>query len=88
MSKGWAGGSTRAYRNFRSSVLFEAGGLCEIKLAGCTVYATQLHHLDGVTAGKVCPRDRAQAACESCNYAIGDPLATSPTPNPPSTNWD
>lgn len=87
MSKGWAGGSTRAYRAFRSTILFRDGGLCQLKLADCAVYADQLHHLDGVNAGKVCPPDRAVAACANCNIKAGDPTTTSPPPNPPRTDW-
>lgn len=88
MSKGWAGGSTRAWRTFRSTILFRDGGLCQLKLDGCAVYADQVHHLDGVRAGKVCPPDRAVAACSSCNWKAGDPTITSPTPNPPTTTWE
>lgn len=88
MSKGWEGGSTRAWRKFRSRILFRDGGLCQLKLEGCSVYADQVHHLDGVRAGLICPDDRAQAACANCNQKAGDPTKADPKPNPSTTNWD
>lgn len=87
MSKGWAGGSTRAWRTFRSGILYRDGGLCQLKLDGCATYADQVHHLDGVDAGLICPPDRAKAACQNCNNRVGDPTRTDPEPNPPRTNW-
>lgn len=87
MSKGWSGGSTRAWRQFRSSILYRDNGLCQLKLDGCQVYATQVHHLDGVKAGLVCAPERAVAACQSCNNRVGDPTRTDPNPHPPRTNW-
>lgn len=88
MSKGWAGGSTRAWRRYRRDRL-PPGALCELRLNGCTNIATQLHHLDGVRAGLI-PTDptRCIPACANCNQAEGDPTRTSPPPNPPTTNWD
>lgn len=88
MSRGWAGGSTRAWRQFRSAILYRDGGLCQLKLEDCDVYAGQVHHLDGVAAGLICAPDRAVAACQSCNNKIGDPAKHGdPEPNPPRTNW-
>lgn len=90
MSKGWAGGSTRAQRKQRNDVLFRDGGLCQLKLAGCQVYATQVHHKHGINvSGKVVANlDDLEAACAPCNRDVGEPNAgTSPTPNPPATNW-
>ena len=90
MSKGWAGGSTRAQRKQRSDVLFRDGGLCQLKLAGCTIYATAVHHKRGINvSGKVVANlDDLEAACVNCNTAAGDPTTTSPPPNPPRTDWD
>lgn len=87
MSKGWQGGSTRAWRTFRSQILFRDGGLCQLKLDGCAVYANEVHHLDGVKAGLICKPERAVAACQSCNNQAGDPTKHDPKPNPPRTNW-
>lgn len=88
MSKGWAGGSTAAWRQLRSERLFLDGGLCQLKLEGCATYANQVHHLDGVKAGLICPIDRLQSACQNCNLRVGDPTKNGdPEPNPPRTNW-
>lgn len=89
MSKGWERGSTRAWRKYRSQRLYDAGGICQLKLDGCEIYATQVHHLDGVKAGMI-PADptRGIASCEQCNRKAGEPGAGNPTPNPPATNWD
>lgn len=87
MSKGWAGGSTRAWRQLRSQVLFRDGGLCQLKLEGCDVYADQVHHLDGVAQGTIVSPDRLTSACGSCNRQVGDPTRRDPQPNPPRTNW-
>lgn len=88
MSRGWEGGSTRAWRKLRSDVLFRDGGLCQLKLEGCAVYADQVHHKDGVALGKITDPARLEAACASCNWKVGDPTAKAdPDPNPPRTNW-
>jgi len=95
MSKGWAGGSTWAYRKLRRFVLARDNYLCVLRLPGCTTTATQMHHLDGVRAGKVCPPNRAAASCANCNQRVGDPTRdtrpgkppSDPRPNPPRTNW-
>lgn len=74
MSKGWAGGSTRAYRKLRAFVLLRDNYQCQLNIDGvCLSVGDQLHHLDGVNAGKVCPPDRAVAACGPCNTHVGDP---------------
>lgn len=87
MSKGWKGGSTRAWRQLRSSVLFRDGGLCQLQLKDCEVYADQVHHLDGVELGKITSPARLVSACGTCNRQVGDPRRHTPKPNPPRTNW-
>jgi 5-methylcytosine-specific restriction endonuclease McrA len=90
MSKGWAGGSTRAWRKYRRTILDRDGWQCLLKLDGrCRTIATEVHHLDGVRAGLM-PEDttRCIAACQPCNGAAGDPTANTPPPNPPTTRWD
>lgn len=87
MSEGWGNGSTRAWRELRSRVLFRDGGLCQLQLEGCDVYADEVHHLDGVKLGKICPPDRLKSACRSCNGKAGDPTKANPKPNPPRTQW-
>lgn len=99
MSKGWAGGSTRAQRRQRSAVLERDGGMCQLKIArdpadpedeGCAGYATHVHHKRGITiSGKVVANlDDLEAACERCNLKAGDPTKHGdPEPNPPRTTW-
>ena len=92
MSRGWAGGSTRAQRRQRSDVLFRDGGLCQLRIDDdCEIYADQVHHKHGVTiSGKVVANlDDLEAACGTCNRKVGDPTTKDdPQPNPPRTNWD
>ena len=89
MSKGWAGGSTRAWRKYRARILDRDHQICQLKLDGCKTWANEVHHLDGRNAGLM-PADttRCVAACQPCNGRAGDPTTTSPPPNPPATNWD
>lgn len=84
MSKGWEGGSTRAWRRVRRHVLERDGYLCRLKLDGCTTRATHVHHLAGKGAGD----DPANlvAACQHCNLKVGDPTKHDPDPIP-WTGW-
>jgi 5-methylcytosine-specific restriction endonuclease McrA len=88
MSKGWAGGSSRAQRQQRGAVLLRDGGLCQLKLDNCDVYATQVHHRHGINvSGKVVTNlDDLEAACATCNRQVGDPTHTDPDPDP-RTKW-
>lgn len=85
MSRAWAGGSTRAWRKLRSEVLFRDGGLCQLKLEGCDVYADQVHHIRGKGVSE--NPDDLQAACRSCNGKAGEPGKADAPPNPPATQW-
>lgn len=99
MSRGWAGGSSRAQRRQRAQVLQRDGGLCQLRIPlnprdpdddGCEVYANQVHHKHGITvSGKVVANlDELEAACERCNLKAGDPIQhRDPEPNPPRTKW-
>lgn len=80
MSKGWAGGSTTAWRRTRRAVLRRDGYRCQLKLDGCTTNANHVHHLDGKALGDD-PR-RLVAACEHCNLKTGDPTKQDPQPRP------
>lgn len=87
MSKGWAGGSDRAWRKLRKQRLDHDGHLCQLQYDGCKTIANQVHHLDGVKRGKLAPLDRLLSACWSCNSKAGDPTTTDPPPTPTRTNW-
>lgn len=81
MSKGWAGGSTTAWRKVRAFVLnrdlyrcrAHADGLCQRKPGphDCTGVGEQAHHVYGKRYGD----DPAHivASCAPCNLHIGDP---------------
>ena len=89
MSKAWAGGSTRAWRRYRRTILNRDAHQCRLQLPGCRTIATEVHHLDGVRAGLMPTNsERCIAACQPCNGKAGDPTTTSPPPAPPSTNWE
>ena len=80
MSKGWEGGSTRAWRRTRLAVLKRDRYRCQLKLQGCTTMAHHVHH----TKGKAMGDDPAHlvAACAACNLKVGDPTKTDPAPIP------
>ena len=80
-SKHWQGGSTRAWRKVRAYVLRRDSFRCQVRMDGCTVRATCVHHLDGKALGD--DPSRLVASCNSCNQAIGDPART--VPDPPLT---
>ena len=84
MSRGWEGGSTRAWRKTRQAVLDRDQHRCQLQLDGCTTRATCVHHL----RGKVMGDDPAWlvASCQACNLRIGDPNSGTTDPRPrPST---
>jgi 5-methylcytosine-specific restriction endonuclease McrA len=84
MSTRWQGGSDRAWRRRRAEIILRDGGLCQLKLDGCEVYATQVHHVRGRGISEE-PADLV-AACAPCNRAVGDPTRTDPEPEP-RTQW-
>lgn len=94
VSKGWAEGSTRAWREIRARVLLRDGYLCQLKITGvCTTYAPyhggHVHHLHGKIKCVGCAADRADhlvASCRACNLHVGEPAAGDP-PNRGVTRW-
>ncbi len=100
MSKGWAGGSTTAWRRVREYVLRRdalAGWRCRAHEEGwcersdaaphqCTSHATHAHHTHGREQTGDDPA-YIVSSCTPCNLAIGDPT-TAPDPTPiPRTRW-
>jgi hypothetical protein len=86
MSKGWAKGSTRAWRRIRALVLARDGYRCRLRLDVCTHRATCAHH----TLGKARTGDDPRylvAACAPCNLKIGDPSKGADPPNKGVTKW-
>jgi 5-methylcytosine-specific restriction endonuclease McrA len=85
VSRNWASGSTRAWRKIRAYVLARDGHRCQLKLPGCSVTATHVHHTrDWALVGD----NPAQlvAACVFCNQSTGDPGRHDPDPTP-RTRW-
>lgn len=95
MSKGWEGGSTRAWRGVRARVLLRDGYLCQLRMPGvCTVDAParggHVHHLHGKASCVGCRADRHDhlvASCKACNLHTGDPSTTVDPPNRGVTKW-
>lgn len=68
MSKGWAGGSTTAWRTIRAYVLRRDHDLCRIGTAGvCTTVATCVDHIVPKEVGGDDHEANLRAACEPCN---------------------
>jgi hypothetical protein len=100
VSKGWAGGSTTAWRRTRRAVLLRDAALgyhCRAHQDGwcerantrphtCTRQPTEAHHTHGKAQTGDDPA-HIVSSCRTCNLAIGDPTkAPDPTPTP-RTRW-
>jgi len=86
VSRAWAKGSTRAWRRTRLAVLVRDSWECQLRLDGCTVIATHVHHVHGRCITGDDPAHLV-AACAHCNLKAGDPTRT-PDPTPrPRTRW-
>lgn len=91
MSKGWSGGSTRAWRRIRLSILVRDRWRCRLALppdarGKCAVRADCVHHTRGRHVTGDDPRYMI-AACTRCNLKAGDPT-TGRDPQPrPVTHW-
>lgn len=89
MSKGWRGGSTRAYRKVRAAILLNNqatnAGQCTVQVPDvCTGRADCVHHTKGRAVTGDDPRYMV-AACTACNLHIGQPIID-PRPSP-RTEW-
>lgn len=98
MSRSWAGGSTRRWRNIRRGVLLANAnanrGRCRLDVGKecarhgrpcpgvCTGTADTVHHARGKQHGDD-PRYLV-ACCAACNLHVGQPGAVSPDPQPRS----
>ena len=89
MSRSWENGSTRRWRKLRAAILADNettnGGMCTLKLTGCTGRATQVHHVHGRRVTGDDP-EHLVAACRHCNLKEGDPSSRDPAPRP-RTKW-
>lgn len=87
-TKGWAGGSTRAWRTLRAAVLARDKGMCQLKIVGVCVQRSDpmhVHHTLGKARGDD-PRYLV-AACAPCNLHVGDPMRAADPPAVPVTKW-
>ena len=91
---GWAGGSTRRWREIRRRVLARDGNTCMVRVPGTCVGTSEpmhVHHVHGKASG--CPGCRVdayehlQAACGPCNLKIGDPMRRPDPPAVPISRW-
>lgn len=75
MSKGWSGGSTRAWRKIRKVILDRDHWICRLQIEGVCIYrANSVHHTKGKQFGD--DPKHLVAACLPCNQHIGDPTAS------------
>lgn len=81
MSRGWAKGSTTAWRRVRALVLARDGNRCRLQLDGCTTVATHAHHTQPRELVGDDPR-YLLGACRACNLKLGDPRKLDPMPRP------
>lgn len=80
MSKGWQGGSTRAWRRRRALVLQRDGYRCQVQGQGCTGQATHVDHVVPRGQGGTDALDNLRAACAHCNTSRGDGSRDQPRP--------
>lgn len=97
MSRSWRGGSTRAWRRLRASVLARYGYACQLRLPGtwvtrdgvlrrCAGRADTVHHTLGRAVTGDDPRFLV-AACTACNLKIGEPSKVVDPKPQPRTRW-
>lgn len=103
VSRSWAGGSTRAWRQLRARVLTRDGYRCRAHADGWCARVPGEHTCTGRaeltgpnrghahhTLGKAATGDDPRhivAACEPCNLHIGDPSQHNDPPNKAVTRW-
>jgi len=59
---------TRRYRKLRHAILDRDLHLCQIRLAGCTRYATEVDHIIArADGGPMWDATNLRAACKGCN---------------------
>jgi len=85
-SKNWKQGSSWAWRKTRRAVILRDGGVCQLRLPGCTYRATAAHHTlgRGVTGDDMA---HIVAACQHCNLKVGDPSSSDPMLSGRGTRW-
>lgn len=87
MSRGWSGGSTRAWRRIRRQILLRDAYECQIRRAKtCTQVADCVHHVVGRAISGDDP-DYLVAACTPCNLALGEPSQNSDPEPRRMTQW-
>lgn len=82
--------STSRWRNMRAYIRARDGGVCRIRLEGCTGLASAVDHIASpVEGGEFFDPDNLRAACHYCNSVLGGRLghARSRTRNRPSRQW-
>lgn len=86
---GRMGRAGRPWRRVVALVVDRDGGLCQLRLPGCTLHATTGDHIIPVmlAPGLELDPDNVRASCVSCNLRRGTRPATVPAGPPPSPRW-
>lgn len=69
----WGQGSTRATRRVRGQVLDRDEHVCQLMLKGCTVHATEAHHIQGLQGqrrSEATDPDSMIAVCSPCHNQV------------------
>ena len=82
---GWPNGTDGSWRRIRAAGLLRDGGTCRLNRTGCTIEATQVHHVYGRAVTGDDPA-HCVAACWPCNRAAGTPSKDEPR-SIPRTAW-
>jgi 5-methylcytosine-specific restriction protein A len=76
-----------AWRRVRPKVLARGGGLCQLRLEGCTVIATEVDHIVPVDdGGGLYDLMNLRAACRHCNRSRENQRRRRMKPRP-TKNW-
>lgn len=91
MSKAWASGSTRAWRQLRERVLIQNQisnqGKCRLAIDDvCTGRANTVHHTLGRAVTGDDPR-YLMAVCKACNLHVGEPAKHKQPPSVIQGHW-
>lgn len=77
-----------AWRRVRTEVLERDGGLCQVRLKGCTVEAAAVDHIIPVSdGGTLFDPANLRACCRSCNATRAMFARRDPAQPKPSREW-
>lgn len=62
--------ATAQWKRARRQILDRDGGLCQLRLLGCTTTATQVDHIQGHAQGGSDDHANLRAVCQTCHRQV------------------